>query len=104
MTKVKGMTSLILYKRNKDSKPVATVLAVLINNEIRFGWSKVASTKSGILKDEPSKKEGVKLAMIRAILEDGVENIPDDLKELKDLIVARAHKYFKHDDKIKFTA
>ncbi len=93
--KINGITTLIFYKRDKDLNPVGTVVAVLINNEVRLGWSKVGVRKTGELKDTPDKKYGIKIAMNRAILEDGVKSVPSDMAELVDAMVVRAKKYFQ---------
>lgn len=84
--------SLVQFVRDRKGHPRGLVVATVIDNEIRLGWS-CANTKAG---DKFNKILGYKIAFGRAEIGQGLcVNTPPAVQKVMNRVAERAVKYYK---------
>jgi hypothetical protein len=85
--------SLVQFVRDRDGQPRGLVVATVIDDKIRLGWSYV-NTKAG---DNFNKEKAYKIAFGRAEHRWGPNvNMPHRVKKVYDNMTNRAVRYFKN--------
>jgi hypothetical protein len=85
-------TSLVQFVRDRDGQPRGLVVATVIDDKIRLGWS-YANTKAG---DRFNKEKAYMIAFGRAENRWGnTVKMPHRVKNVYELMALRAIRYFK---------
>ena len=84
-------TSLVQFVRDRDGQPRGLVIATVIDDKIRLGWS-YANTKAG---DRFNKEKAYKIAFGRAENRWGTQ-MPHRVKKAYEKMTDRAVRYFKN--------
>jgi hypothetical protein len=90
ITKYIPENTLIQFARNKKGERVGVVVATLINNNIRFGWSKVNLSMG----DKFDRQRSLEIAVGRAV-SGTKEALPSSLVSVMENVVERSFRYFK---------
>ena len=84
-------TSLVQFVRDRDGQPRGLVVATVIDDKIRLGWS-YANTKAG---DRFNKEKAYKIAFGRAENRWATQ-MPHRVKKVYEKMTDRAVRYFKN--------
>ena len=86
-------TSLVQFVRDRDGQPRGLVVATVIDDKIRLGWS-YANTKAG---DRFNKEKAYSIAFGRAENRWGNQvEMPHRVKKVYEKMTDRAVRYFKN--------
>lgn len=85
--------SLVQFVRDRKGQPRGMVVATVIDNKIRFGWS-YTNTKAG---DRFDKNRAFQIAIGRAETGQGMSVItPHSVNKVAQQIAVRAKRYYKN--------
>jgi len=86
-------TSLVQFVRDRDGQPRGLVVATVIDDKIRLGWS-YTNTKAG---DRFNKEKAYRIAFGRAENRWGHQvKMPHNVKKVYEKMTDRAVRYFKN--------